>query len=79
MSKIIRRVLTILPAVLLQVLWLYILFEWLTSWAVVINSVLFILSFLFVLYLITKQDESMCRQYGSTCMEETKNKDVKEF
>lgn len=58
MKKIIRRVLAILPAVLLQVLWLHILFEWLAPWAAVINFVLSILSFLFVLYLITKQDES---------------------
>lgn len=58
MSKIIRRILAILPAVLLQVLWLYILFEWLAPWAAVINFVLAILSILFVLYLITKQGES---------------------
>ncbi len=58
MSKIVRRALAILPAVLLQVLWLYILFRWLAPWAVVITLVLSILSFLFVLYLITKQEES---------------------
>ncbi len=58
MSKIIRRVLAILPAILLQVLWLYIHFKWLARWSVVINFVLSILSFLLVLYLITKQGES---------------------
>ncbi len=58
MSKIIQRALAILPAVLLQVLWMYILLKWFAPWAAVINFVLSILSFLFVLYLITKQDES---------------------
>lgn len=57
MKKIIRRVLSILPAVLLQCVWLYILFQWLAPWAALINTVLSILSFLFVLYIITKQDE----------------------
>lgn len=58
MNKILRRVFTILPAILLQALWLFILFKWLAPWAVIINLALSVLSFLFVLYLITKQDES---------------------
>ncbi len=58
MNKVFRRILAILPAVLLQVLWLYVLFSWLSRWAVLINFALSILSFLFVLYLITKQEES---------------------
>ncbi len=58
MNKIIRRVFTVLPAVLLQCLWLFILFRWLAPWAAIINGVLSVLSLLFVLYLITKQDES---------------------
>ena len=57
MNKIIRRVLTILPAVLLQGAWLAVLFSWLAPWAAVINFVLSILAFLLVLYIITKQDE----------------------
>lgn len=57
MKKIVRRVFTILPAILLQCAWLYILFQWLAPWAVLINTALSILSFLFVLYIITKQDE----------------------
>ncbi len=58
MNKIIRRVLTILPAVALQAVWLFVLFKWLAPWAVPINLILTVLSFIFVLYLITKQDES---------------------
>lgn len=58
MNKIIRRVLTVLPAVLLQFAWLYVLFKWLAPWALAINLVLSILACLFVLYLITKREES---------------------
>lgn len=58
MKKVIRRILTILPAVLLQVLWLLVLVHWLAPWAALINAGLSILSLLFVLYLITKQEES---------------------
>ena len=57
MNKIIRRVLTILPAVLLQAVWLAVLFSWLAPWAAVISFALSILAFLLVLYIITKQDE----------------------
>ena len=57
MNKIIRRVLTILPAVLLQLAWLALLFSWLAPWAAAINAVLSISAFIFVLYIITKQDE----------------------
>ena len=57
MNPIIRRVLVILPAVLLQALWMYILLSWLAPWAAVINAVLSVLAFIFVLYLITKRDE----------------------
>lgn len=58
MSKILRRIFTVLPAVLLQLLWLYLLFSWLSPWAGLIEFFLSILSFLFVLYLITKREES---------------------
>ena len=58
MSKILRRILTILPAVLLQAVWLLVLLHWLAPWAALINTVLSILALLFVLYIITKQDES---------------------
>ena len=57
MNKILRRVLTILPAVVLQALWLVILFSWLAPWAGAISFVLSVFAFIFVLYIITKQDE----------------------
>ena len=58
MNRIIRRVFAILPAVLVQVLWLLVLFHWLAPWAGLIHAVLSVLALLFVLYIITKQDES---------------------
>ena len=58
MNKIVRRVFTVLPAVLLQVLWLLIVFHWLAPWAALISAILSVLALLFVLYLIMKQDES---------------------
>ena len=58
MNKIIKHILSVLPAVLLQALWLYVLFRWLAPWAPLIDLVLSILSVLFVLYLITKREES---------------------
>ncbi len=58
MNKILRRIFTVIPAILLQALWLYILFGWLAPWAPLIGFVLSILSFLFVLYLLTKRGES---------------------
>ncbi len=57
MNKILRRILTILPAVLLQLLWLAVLFSWLAPWAAPISFALSVLAFLLVLYIITKQDE----------------------
>lgn len=57
MEKIIRRILSIIPAVLLQLVWLIILSGWLAPWAAVLEFILSLLAVLFVLYLITKQDE----------------------
>lgn len=57
MKRIIRRVFSIIPAVILQLVWLCILFTWLAPWAAAINLLLSVLSLLFVLYITTKQDE----------------------
>lgn len=57
MKKIIRRILAVIPAVLVQVLWIVLLMNWLAPWAAVIELVLAILSLLFVLYMITKRGE----------------------
>ena len=57
MNKIVRRILTVIPAVLIQVLWLILLFSWLAPWAAAINFALSLMAFFLVLYIITKQDE----------------------
>ena len=57
MRKILMRILAAIPAVLLQILWLTVLFKWLAPWAALINLGLSVLAVLFVLYLITKQGE----------------------
>ncbi len=57
MNKVVTRILTVLPAVLLQLLWLLVLFRWLAPWAALINLALSMLAFLFVLYLIMKRGE----------------------
>ncbi len=59
--KILRRVLALLPAVCLQALWICVLLVWLAPWAAVLNFALSVLAFLFVLYLITKRQESTYR------------------
>lgn len=61
MQKLIRRVLLILPLAALQILWLVLLFSWLSPWRPVIDLILFILSVIFVLFLITEQAESSYR------------------
>ncbi len=58
MNKVLRHILTVLPAALLQLLWLIVVFRWLSPWAGIIQGVLSVLALLFVLYIITKQDES---------------------
>ena len=57
MKKIIRRVLTILPAILLQLLWIFLLAHWLAPWAGLITFALSIFALLAVLFIITKRDE----------------------
>ena len=58
MKKIMRRVLTIIPAVAVQGLWIYLLLKWLHPYTALITTILSIFSFFFVLYVITRRDES---------------------
>lgn len=48
MGKIIRRILTIIPAVALQSLWLLLLMKWLTPYAPIIVSLLSVAAFFLV-------------------------------
>lgn len=58
MKKLIKRVLSILPAVLVQFAIYYAILKWLSKWSVIIYMLLELLSFLAVLLIITKRDES---------------------
>lgn len=58
MGKIMRRVLIIVPAAALQVLWHLMLIKWLSPYAPLIVSALSVVAFFLVLYIITKRDES---------------------
>ena len=57
MGKVIRRILAIVPAVIIQVLWMCILMSWLAKYATIVITVLSICTFLFVLFIIIKRDE----------------------
>lgn len=52
MGKIIRRILTIIPAVALQSLWLLLLMKWLTPYAPIIVSLLSVAAFFLVVFII---------------------------
>lgn len=58
MNKVIRRVITVIPAVLAQLLWLFVLLRWLAPYAAIINLLLSLFAFLYVLYIITNRNES---------------------
>ncbi len=57
MSKTVRRIIGLIPAVLIQTLWTVILLKWLAPWAAVINLLLTFFAFLYVLYIITNRNE----------------------
>ena len=56
MGKIIRRILTIIPAVALQSLWLLLLMKWLTPYAPIIVSLLSVAAFFLVVFIIINLD-----------------------
>ena len=60
-KNLVKRLLVIVPATLLQLVWLYVLWAWFNPWAVQISAVLAVVSFLLVLFIITKRDESSYR------------------
>ena len=58
-GKIFRRVLIVIPAAALQVLWFVLLAKWLAPYSSVITALLSVTAFLLVLYIIIKRDETM--------------------
>ena len=59
MGKIIRRILTIIPAVALQSLWLLLLMKWLTPYAPIIVSLLSVAAFFLVVFIIIETYHSL--------------------
>ncbi len=58
MSKIIRRVIAIIPAVIAQLLWMLLVLGWLAPWAGLIGLLLSVFSIIYVLYIISNRNES---------------------
>ena len=58
MGKILRRVIAIIPAALLQILWLLVILKELLPYAHAINLVLTLFAVIFVLYIISSRNES---------------------
>ena len=57
MKKIVRRILIVIPAAALQVLWLLLLVKWLAPYTALITLMLSVAAFFFVLYIIIKREE----------------------
>ena len=58
MKKTFVRLLVIIPVIAIQALWVVLLIRWLSPYSAVINFILSIFAAFFVLYIITKRDES---------------------
>lgn len=57
MKKVIRRILSILPAALLQGFWIFALIRWLSPYAALCNLFLSLCAILYVLYLMTSLED----------------------
>lgn len=51
------RMLTVLPAILIQIVWLYMIFSWFSPYAALIQSILSIMAFILVLYIVSNRDD----------------------
>ncbi|MCD8120469.1 MAG: cardiolipin synthase [Lachnospiraceae bacterium] len=58
MRKIFQRIFAVVPAVLLQFAWMFLLLRWLAPYAAVLNFILTLLALLYVLYIISSRHES---------------------
>ena len=57
MNKVLRRVIALIPAALIQLVWLYVLVRWLSPFSAVINLLLSLFAMLYVLYIFTNRNE----------------------
>lgn len=58
MKKIIHRIIAILPAILIQIAWYYILIRWLSPYSAFLTLLLSLLGFLYMMTVIVKNDDS---------------------
>lgn len=58
MKKIVKRMLVVVPAVCLQILWLFVLMQWLAPYAALIELLLSLFALLYVLYIMSSRNES---------------------
>lgn len=58
MKKIIHRIIAILPAILIQLAWYYILMRWLSPYSTLLTLLLSLLGFFYVMIVIVKNDDS---------------------
>ncbi|WP_293835384.1 phospholipase D-like domain-containing protein [uncultured Parolsenella sp.] len=58
MRKILNRILIVIPAIVLQVIWLLLLTKWLAPYSALIASLLSIVAVFLVLFIVIKRDES---------------------
>ena len=57
MKKVLTRVIAIIPAVLIQLLWLFVLLRWLSPYTAAVHLLLSVFAILFVLYIISNRNE----------------------
>ena len=58
MNKVLRRIIALIPAILIQLLWLFVLLRWLSPYAAILNLLLSLFAVLYVLHIITNRNES---------------------
>ncbi len=56
-KKIVRRIIAVIPAALIQLLWMFVLLRWLAPYATLINLLITLFAFIYVLYIIASRDE----------------------
>lgn len=61
MKKVIRRVLAVVPAVVLQGLWIWLLFSWLKPYATVLSLMLTVFALILEFYILTSRQEGAYR------------------
>lgn len=56
-TKLLRRILISIPAILLQLVWLIVLGVWLTPYSFILNGIITLAAVIYVLYIVTSRDE----------------------